>query len=435
MRFEFLQEHLSRRQLLGTAGKVGAAGAVAATTGGLLLGGAVGAQSGAVPEDEGPEDRLGPAHTGRYDDSFSIEGAKSGQWAEETSARYGPDDMRGTLNEITPQKTASALAMLNGARRVHTYNLGHMMRNGFPAYVTFPPRLYSQRIMVLGFQPEQGEWTTAAPEEQGPEFIAEWRARDLQTEGGIGYLTSPTPIAANEVSSCEERFLHGGTYHIATQLDHFPHFGVGDILYNGFRGSEIATPTAFTELGVENVGPFVTRGVLIDVLGWKKSQRGGRDVQTVGGHDMLTDTYRITVDDIRRTLRWQGIKRLLPGDAILIRTGWWWLAEDPATYDRFLASEPGIYIAEAKFLGDHRPALIGSDAWALEVVGDTELWGDLAFPVHTELLVRRGIHIGESIITHELAEKRIYRFVYSYAPQFAYGATAGNAPPMALATK
>lgn len=435
MRFDLLQAHLDRRQLLGAMGKAGAVGAAAAATGGVLLAGPALGQTGAVPEDEGAENLLGPASGGRYDDSFSIEGAKDGTWAAETSARYGAGDQRGTLNEITPQKTASALALLAGASKVHTYNLGHMMRNGFPAYQTFPPREYSQRTMVLGFQPQQGEWTTATPEQQGPEFLADWRARDLQTPGGIGYLASALPLAANEVSSCEERFLHGGTYQIATQLDHFPHFGVGDILYNGFRGSEIATPEGFTELGVENVGPFVTRGILIDVLGWKKNRRGGQDVQTVDGHDMLTDTYRITVDDIRQTLRWQGIKRLLPGDAILIRTGWWWLAENEATHDKYLATHPGIYLAEAKFLGDHFPALIGSDAWALEVVGDTALWGDLAFPVHTELLVHRGIHIAEAVITHELAEKKIYRFVYSYSPQYAHGATAGNAPPMALAAR
>jgi kynurenine formamidase len=234
------------------------------------------------------------------------------------------------------------------------------------------------------------------------------------------------------VSSCEERFLHGGTYQIGTQFDNFPHFGVGDILYNGFRGSEIATPTGFSKLGMENVGPFITRGLLLDVLGWKKSQ-GSADVQTINGHDMLTDTYRITVDDLRATMRWEGIPSITPGDVVLIRTGWWWLAEDgdPASRERYLASHPGIYLAEAKFLGDHRPALIGSDAWALEVVGHPTLT-EWVFPVHTELLVRRGIHIGESIITHDLAERRIYRFVYSYSPQRAWGATAGNAPPVAM---
>lgn len=435
MRFDLLQEHLNRRQLLGAMGKAGAAGAAAAAAGGVLLSSPAGGQPVAAPEREGSENLLGPAHGGRYDDFFSITGAKSGEWAEETSARYGADDQRGTLNEITPQKTASALALLNGADQVHAYGLGHMMRNGMPAFVNFPPRVYSQRIYVLGFNPEQGQWFTAPADQQDQSGIDAWRAADLASEDGVGYLASSTPLAANEVSSCEERFLHGGTYQIATQFDHFPHFGVGDILYNGFKASEIATPTGFTKLGMEHVGPFVTRGVLIDVLGWKKARQGGADVQTIDGHDMLTDTYRITVDDIRQTLRWEGVRRLLPGDALLIRTGWWWLAEDPNRHEKYLASHPGIYLAEAKFLGDHLPALIGSDAWALEVVGDAELWGDLAFPVHTELLVRRGIHIGESIITHELAEKGIYRFVYSYSPQFAQGATAGNTPPVALATR
>jgi kynurenine formamidase len=424
MRFDILEEHLKRRQVLGLMAKAGAVGAAVTAGGAPLVAGAAAANGGSVAGGN----IAGAAPGGRYDDSFSIEGAKTGEWARETSARYGADDQRGTLNEVTPRKTASALAMLQGARGVETYSLGHTMRNGFPAYPNFPPRRYSQRIFVLGFQPQGDSWFTTP--NQNMAGFQEWREADLQ-RGPLGYLASPTPVGKNEVSSCEERFLHGGTYQIGTQMDHFPHFGVGDILYNGFRASEIATPTGFSKLGMDTVGPFVTRGVLIDVLGWKIAQRGRADVQTVDGHDMLTDTYRITVDDLRETLRWQRVPSLSAGDAILIRTGWWWLAENPKTYDKYLATGPGIYLAEAKYLADFRPALIGSDMWALEVVANPALT-EWVFPVHTELLVRRGVHIGEAIVTHTLAERRIYRFVYSYSPQQAYGATAGNAPPMAM---
>lgn len=425
MRHEYLEYHLNRRQVLGGMAKAGALGAAAAAGATPLLAGGAGAQ-----EDDAEAADAYAARYG-YDDSFSIEGALSGEWAAASTARYGAEDQRGTINEITPRKTASALALLRGARSIDTYTLGHQMTDPFPAYPSFPPRVYSQRIYVLGFEPANvgTEWFTAATQDQAG--VDAWRQADLE-RGPLGYLSSPTPVGANQVSSCEERFLHGGTYQIATQFDHFPHFGVGDVLYNGWRGPDIASPKGFTSLGVEQIGPFVTQGILIDVLGWKKAQRGGRDVQTIGGNDMLTDGYRITISDLRQTMRWQGVPRITPGDAVLIRTGWFHLAEDPATFQHYLDSEPGIYIAEAKWLGDTRPALIGSDAWGLEVVGNPE-YTQWIFPVHTELLVRRGIHIGEGIITEQLAEKGIYRFVYSNGPQNAVGATAGNAPPMALA--
>jgi hypothetical protein len=150
--------------------------------------------------------------------------------------------------------------------------------------------------------------------------------------------------------------------------------------------------------------------VLLDVLGYKRTQGGG-GVQMVNGNEMLLDTYRITIDDLRGAMEMGGIDGFEPGDVILIRTGWWWPGENPDTFERFVTREPGIYIAEAKFLGENNPAIIGADTPALEVVGNPDLT-EWIFPVHTELLVRKGIHLGEGIITHELAEAGIYQFVY-----------------------
>lgn len=107
------------------------------------------------------------------------------------------------------------------------------------------------------------------------------------------------------------------------------------------------------------------------------------------------------------------------------------LSHDPTTYDRYLSTEPGIYVREAKFLGDYRPAVIGADSWALEVVGLTDPNG-YAFSVHTELIPKRGIRIGEGIETNSSAENGDHEFVYFYVPNNAWGATAGNTPPVAL---
>ena len=422
MRFDYLQHHLSRRHLLGTAAKAGAAGAVL-TTGGLnLLSGTAGAQ-GQRPASSTRRAQV----DGDYDDSFSVEGALNGEWAAATTERYGAEDENGTLNEVTPQKTASALSCLAGASAVSTYRLGHMMVNGIPGYVTFPPRVYSQRLIKLGYEAaDPSLWFSTTT--TGPEGVDEWRAAD-RAGGPLGYDQGSTPFGANTLSGHEERFLEGGTYQIATQFDNLSHIGVGDIFYNGWRATEVATPLGMSHLGMHVVPPFVTRGVLIDVLGYKQSQ-GGADVQSVGGHDMLGDSYRITLDDLQGALEWEGVDGIEPGDVVLIRTGWWWLAEDPETYDKYLATEPGIYIAEAKWLGDHHPALVGSDAWALEGLGPE--FTEWAFPVHHELIPKRGIRIGEGIISHELAEREAYTFAYSYSPQFAWGATAGNVAPMAL---
>ena len=122
-----------------------------------------------------------------------------------------------------------------------------------------------------------------------------------------------------------------------------------------------------------------------------------------------------------------GIRDITPGDVVLFRTGWNTVVRSQP--DRYLAKEPGIYLREARWLAEQRPAIIGSDTWALEVLGNPVVTA--AFPVHQELLVKHGIHIGEGNITDELAD-RVYEFVYLVTPQYAKGATASNMPLAAL---
>ena len=64
---------------------------------------------------------------------------------------------------------------------------------------------------------------------------------------------------------------------VGTQLDGLGHVGVrmcgDDYFYNGFRRSEFGTAYGLKKLGIENVGVFFTRGVLIDVAGLPRRRR------------------------------------------------------------------------------------------------------------------------------------------------------------------
>lgn len=394
MRPDLLLAHteLSRRAALGLAGK---AAATAALTGTGLAATAGTAQAARRPRW---------LDTGSYDDTmFDVALAEAGGWAP---TRYGAGDERGTFNEVTPRKTTEALRLLSSGRPTKTYNLGELMTNGFPAYQTTPPRVYEQRLTVLGYTPPA-------------DFVA---------QGGI--LQSTTPLGPNRVSVHEERFPQGYTYQIVTQLDGLNHIGVGATFYNGFQGPEIAEPYGTSRLGNEVMGPIVTRGVLLDVLGLKLAQ--GDDAalsQNADGGPILTDDYRITLEDIRAAMERGRIRDITPGDVVLFRTGWNTVARTEP--ERYLAQEPGIYLREARWLAARRPAIIGSDSWALEVLGNPVV--QAAFPVHQELLVKHGIRIGEGIVTDELAADGVYEFVYLTTPQYAQGATASNTPPAALA--
>ncbi len=434
MRSDHLNFHLSRREMLSGMAKLGAAGAVVAGGGATVLAGVAGAG------DDHDNKELPNGSTlvrTDYDDSFSIEGALNGEWAKATQARYGKEDQLGSLNEITPRKTAQALRLLDGGKEVVTYRLGHLMVNGVPGFNTFPPRKYSQRLIALGYTPNalSTEWFSTTT--RGTEGEDEWRKADRATKGGLGYFQGPTGFGTNNLSAHEERFLEGGTYQIATQFDNLSHVGVGNIFYNGYDAREFATPTGTTKLGMEHVKPFVTRGVIIDILDLKISQGAGTDVvQTVNGNKMLANSYRITLEDIQAAMKRTRVGKIQAGDVVCFRTGWHTLADDPATYKQYLDTEPGIYLKEARWLVDHRPALVAADTWALEVLPGkpTSDPGQL-FTVHQELIVKNGIRIGEGVIVTDLTNDGVHEFVYSYSPQYAQGATAGNVPPMGMAVK
>lgn len=344
-------------------------------------------------------------------------------WAERTARRYGPDDQRGTWNEVTPEKTRQALRVLEGRGPVKTYNLGELMVDNFPAFASAPARVLRQRLTVSGYQP-QGDFVPTA-------------SYDPRTHPESGILMSTTPLGVNTLSYHEERFPHSGTYQIATQLDNLGHIGVGEIYYNGFRGPDIATPRGLAKLGNEHLGPIVTRGIVYDIVGLKQ---GTADVfqSPVNGEWVLRDDYRITLTDMRNALRRQGVREPGPGDVALFRTGWTNLLNragfdnpnDPNNL-RYITNEPGIYLREARYLASRRVALVGADTWGVEVTAP-EVIGENVFPVHQVLLTQNGIRIGEGVRTEELVADGVYEFVYIVTPQFHVGSTAGNTPPAAL---
>ena len=81
---------------------------------------------------------------------------------------------------------------------------------------------------------------------------------------------------------------------VGTQFDGFAHQTHLNSWYNCFKVDENATRSGFTKLGVHNVGALITRGVLIDVAGFK-------------GVEMLGDNYEITVEDIEGALKKQNV--------------------------------------------------------------------------------------------------------------------------------
>ena len=383
-------KQLSRREMFRLAGVAGAAGTLSSL-----------AKAPPAPGVPGPMARP-PSAIAVNDDMFDVAAVEAGAWVP---GPYGPEDQRGSFNEVTAEKTAAALAILDLRRPVKTYNLGELLFNGFPAFThpaLPPPRAYEQRLAVMGYQ--------APP-------------------GFAGIQQVPLPQGPNRISAHEDRYT--ATYHIATQVDGLAHVGVGAMFYNGFKGPDIAATHGTKKLGNEHMGPIVTRGVVIDILGLKLAQQQtGAYFTATDGHPALYENYRITVADIEAAMARQGIGEITPGDVVLFHTGWSHLVRsEPKRYSEV---EPGIYLSEARYLARFRPAIIGGDTWGLETVDPSVTAGNL-FPVHQELFMRHGIRIGEAMLTESLVNDGVSEFVFMITPQYALGATGGNAPPAALA--
>ncbi len=335
-----------------------------------------------------------------FDDiPFDVDAVEAGAWVP---GPYGAGDQLGSFNEVTPEKSAKALGLLDVTRPVETFNLAETLFNGFPAIGS---REFEQRLYITGFQPR-------------PEFD--------------GIAASTVPHGNNRISTFEERVTL--TYNMGTKINGLHHCGVANTFYNGFKGDEIAETWGSNRLGTDGLFPIVTRGVLLDVLSYKLDA-GGSDVDIApNGQPHLRSNYRITVEDLEGALERAALSTPIePGDVIVIRTGWRQLIETAP--DRYINDlVPGPFLRETRWLASFRPAVIGIDVWAYGSL-DPELDGGRPCICHQELFMRFGIRIGEALPSDVLVDAGITEFVFCFNAQRVRGAVAGNSPPFALAQR
>jgi kynurenine formamidase len=201
---------------------------------------------------------------------------------------------------------------------------------------------------------------------------------------------------------------------VGTQFDGFAHQTHETSHYNCHKTEDISVRGGFTKLGIQQAGMFFTRGILIDVAGFK-------------GVDTLPDTYEITVEDLEGALKKQGTT-IQTGDAIVINTGWGRLyAKENA---RYVKTCPGIGVKAAQWLISKDPILLGADNWPVEVAPGSD--PQLSLPVHQLALVVNGVHLLENLKLDELATKQVYEFAFAMQPLKIQGGTGSTVSPVAI---
>jgi kynurenine formamidase len=301
---------------------------------------------------------------------------------------WGKDDEVGSLNALSNQSRAAALAL---ATRGEVFDLG----------LTYSRRSYK----FAGHSP--GE-------------ILTFRSPD-----GIDRMNDPDkpPPADNS----DHVLWHSAALfisdNVATQIDGLAHITVGRDYhwYNGFKESDWGGDWGPRKCDASTIPPILARGVLIDVAGFKKQ-------------DALPGHTRISARDLQDTLAWEGVS-LAPGDVVLVRTGTarFWGADgaDHATIARHDSSGPDL--EATKWLVEEQGAImVGSDTSGYEVSPPPNSPGT-GIPVHRYLLVDQGVHLGEFHNLEALSSAKAYTFCYIATVAKIKGTAAGFAlRPIAL---
>jgi kynurenine formamidase len=202
--------------------------------------------------------------------------------------------------------------------------------------------------------------------------------------------------------------------HSMTHLDALCH--IGEIrdgktkLYGGIDAGETEHYRGFRKLGIEGCPPIITRGVLLDVPLYK-------DVE------VLPVSYSITAKDLQGTSNLEGVE-VKQGDCVLIRTGFSkiWRPDNEVFYRKCAGPE----LEGAQWLIDRGVIVSGSDTISYERNPSP------THPVHRKMINNEGILLMKLLNLEEIAQDKVYEFLFIAMPLRIFGATASPINPIAV---
>lgn len=313
-------------------------------------------------------------------------------------SEFGAADRAGATNRITPASRIAAAKLVKQGK-VATLGMPYHLRTP-----VFPGRLLSITIPGGG----------------GPTHNLPW-------DGEKYRQTFMDELVTAQIGQVGTQF--DGLSHPMIKITGVAGWRDGNYFYNGIRLEDVGTPYGIKEIGVENVGSFFTRGILIDMVALK-----GRN---------LAKGYAITLDDYKAALRAQGIGDAEQGNVVLVRTGWIDLwrgnlekSQEQAIADNneFNSGGPGVSPEVCDHLAARKVSMLGMDNWGIEPYDFSKVppaqiksWAYC----HMNLMTRRGIYLFENLDLKQLGEDKAYEFLFTWAPLKIVGATGSPGNPVA----
>jgi kynurenine formamidase len=202
--------------------------------------------------------------------------------------------------------------------------------------------------------------------------------------------------------------------HTGTHIDALCHQACGFTLFGDLPTDKVETPFGFTQLGVETVPPLLTRGVLLDVAGWK-------------GQAILPPKYSISGEELIACAAAQKVE-VRKGDVLLVRTGFAKIWDREAEY----LDAAGVGKSGTLWAAERGVVAVGADNMAWDAPDDRDPETGATLFAHVYLLPKKGVYILENLTLEELAAERCWEFAFIGIPLKLRGATGSPLRPLAL---
>jgi kynurenine formamidase len=297
-----------------------------------------------------------------------------------TAYSYGPNDEVGALNEMTPASVVTAAKLVQKGK---VYDLDPGRFRGMPLWPGHPP------YELITFRTPMGEYV----------------------QKDQGWLMSNNDVHIGFISEVMIACMHTGCH-----MDSLAHITVGqdNHWYNGFNVANDLGDWGPLKADISTVPPVVTRGVMIDVSGYK-------------GMKYLPAAYCITAADLKGALAKQKTV-LKPGDTVLVRTGQLSVWPDKAEMGK--SGGAGMGLEAVKWLAEqNKTILMGVDTAAFECDSPDPT---NPHPCHNFMLIENGIHIIEFPYLEDLAKDKVYEFMFVCLPLKNKGGTGSMIRPIAV---
>lgn len=286
--------------------------------------------------------------------------------------RWGPDDQRGTLNHLTPERTAAAAACVQTGE---TVSLAHDLST-----VPLPELPYPVHHHMLA-------------------------AGDaLESTGIPGYQATRDYLGFD---------IHGIW---TTHVDALAHMFVRGAMYGGRPPSDVRSDGARSNTVLSMAGGVVGRGVLLDV-------------PRALGSAPFGPGHQVTPADLDATEQAQGVS-VGPGDILLVMAGRQARRRELDTFDGVAGLHPDCL----RWIAEREVAVLGSDGISDPIPGaGTPEW---PFPVHQVGIVAMGMPLIDNVATEQLsascAAAGRWAFLFSMSPLRIIRGTGCPVNPVAV---